>query len=132
MFRFMMSILLCFLIVCPVLAEVNKTKTKTALKPAVVTTTNPVTLNSPRKASVSVRAPVVKNTARIVDLPRTMVKINSIQFAHLSGDVYSWQATLENLTQAPIAGVVLMLSKKVNGSWSPAGDQVTINSLAAG
>jgi len=68
----------------------------------------------------------------MLNVPRDMVKINSLQFAHVSGDIYSWQATLENRTQAPINNVVLMLSKKVNGSWSPAGDQITINNLVAG
>lgn len=71
-------------------------------------------------------------TAQMANVPRDMVIIKSLQFAHVSGDVYSWQATLENRTQIPINNVVLMLSKKVNGSWAPAGDQITINYLAAG
>jgi len=71
-------------------------------------------------------------SAQMRNVPRDMVIVKSLQFTHVSGDVYNWQAVLENRTEAPISNVVLMLSKKVNGSWSPAGDQITINSLAVG
>jgi len=135
MSSFIISIVLCFLIIYPASAEITKNQTKTVTRSTTVTTPVPTSTTSTVRAPATVNPSATQKTAinaRMTNVPRDMVFINSLQFAHVSGDVYSWQATLNNRTQAPINNVVLMLSKRVNNSWSPAGNQITINNLAAG
>jgi len=132
---FIMSIVLCFLIIYPASAEISRNQTKTVTRSTTIATATPASTTSAAQTSATARTSATQKTAvnaQMLNVPRDMVRVNSLQFTHVSGDVYSWQATLENRTQAPINNAVLMLSKKVNGSWSPAGNQINVNTLAAG
>ncbi|MFA5092470.1 MAG: hypothetical protein WC543_00790 [Candidatus Omnitrophota bacterium] len=135
MSSFIMSLLLCFLIIHPAAAEITKKETTATIKPAPVAVSTPASAATPARTSTAIQSSATQKTAasaRLTNVPRDMVFVNSLQFTHVSGDVYSWQTALNNRTQAPINNVVLMLSKKVNGSWSPAGNQINVNILAAG
>jgi hypothetical protein len=71
-----------------------------------------------------------KVNARDMAAKRNMVIIGQIQFTHVSGDTYNWQASANNISGQMITRAVLMPSKYTNGSWVPAGDQQTRNLLA--
>lgn len=130
MLKLIMSLLVCFSFLLPAFAdEAVKVKSGPTLRipaqtisvtpsPSVNTSTATKVKTMPKSSSVNA---VIKNMAA----QRNMVFIDQITFTHVSGDVYNWQADINNVSGAVIADAVLMPSKYINGAWAPMGDQQT-------
>ena len=132
MLKLMMSLLVCFSFLSIAFAdEAAKIKSSstfrtpaqsTAVSPSPSANTNTATKVKAMPQSSSVNA-ATKNMAA----QRNMVFVDQIRFTRVSGDVYNWQADINNVSGAVIANAVLMPSKYINGAWAPMGDQQTKN-----
>lgn len=138
MLKFVMSFAVCFSFVSLAVAgEATKSQKTSALQTPAKTATSPSvsaspSVNAETPANVKAVPQGVSNSKTKIPAPkRDMVFVDQIQFTHISGNVYNWQAEVNNVSGAVITGAVLMPSQYVNGSWTPMGDQQTKN-IAAG